>query len=82
VVERVGDDAYGRGLLLRADRPGPGLVEVVVLGQGGLLGRNAWWYGQGRAELAARVQRAWAAWMAARFPATGTGTSPTAPTGE
>jgi uncharacterized protein YndB with AHSA1/START domain len=74
VVERVGDDAYGRGLLLRADRPGPGLVEVVVLGQGGLLGLNAWWYGEDRAELAARVQPAWAAWMAARFPAPGTPT--------
>jgi hypothetical protein len=37
------DDAYGRGLLLRADRPGAGLVEVVALARGGLLGLQGWW---------------------------------------
>jgi hypothetical protein len=35
----------------------------------GLLGLEGWWYGEDRAEVAARVQPAWAAWMRARFPA-------------
>jgi uncharacterized protein YndB with AHSA1/START domain len=69
VVERAGDDAYGRSLLLRLDRPGPGLAELFVLGQAGPLGLQIRLYGDDRAEVVARQQPAWEAWMRARFPA-------------
>jgi uncharacterized protein YndB with AHSA1/START domain len=69
VVERVGDDAYGHSLLLRTDRPGPGLVELFAVARGGPLGLQARLYGDDRDELAARLQPAWEAWLRARFPA-------------
>ena len=69
MVERAGDDAYGRGLLLRLDRPGPGLAELFVLARSGPLGLQARLYGDDRAEVAARQQPAWAAWFQTRFPA-------------
>jgi uncharacterized protein YndB with AHSA1/START domain len=69
VVERAGDDAYGRSLLLRLDRPGPGLAELFVLGRAGPLGLQARLYGDDRAERAAHLQPAWEAWLRARFPA-------------
>jgi hypothetical protein len=71
VVERAGDDAYGRSLLLRLERPGPGLAELYLLGSGGSLGFQARLYGDDRDEVAVRQQPAWAAWLGARFPAGG-----------
>ena len=68
-VLRAGDDAYGRSLLLRLERPGPGLAELFVLGEAGLLGLQVRLYGDDREELAARLQPAWEAWLRARFPA-------------
>jgi uncharacterized protein YndB with AHSA1/START domain len=84
---RLGRGAGGHGRR-HAGRPRhPGLLPRPLPGQrtawaelAGALG--AWWYGEGRAELAARVRPGWATWMATRFPAAGTATSPMAPTPE
>jgi uncharacterized protein YndB with AHSA1/START domain len=72
VVERVGDDAYGHSLLLRLERPGPGLAELGPVGRDGALGLQARLYGDDRAEIAAAEQPAWAAWLRARFPGAAT----------
>jgi hypothetical protein len=58
VVVRAGDDAYGRSLLLRLERPGPGLAELYLLGSGGSLGFQARLYGDDRDEVAVRQQPA------------------------
>jgi hypothetical protein len=68
-VLRAGDDAYGRSLLQRLERPGPGLAELFVLGEAGLLGLQVRLYGDDREELAARLQPACEGWLRARFPA-------------
>jgi hypothetical protein len=73
VVERVGDDAYGHSLLLRLERPGPGLAELGPAGQGGAIGLQLRLYGDDRAEVAGTEQPAWAAWLRARFPAAAPG---------
>jgi uncharacterized protein YndB with AHSA1/START domain len=73
VVERVAEDAYGRTLLLRIDRPAPGLASLVV-GQRGRVSLEAALYGDQAAAVAAREQPAWRSFLQAR-PATGAGRS-------
>jgi uncharacterized protein YndB with AHSA1/START domain len=67
VVERVGDQT----VLLRTDEPGPGLVAFGA-NDCGPFGVLVWlglhFYGDGAAELAAREEPRWQAWLAARFP--------------
>ena len=66
MVERVAEDAYGRTLLLRIDRPAPGLASLVV-GQRGRVSLEAVLYGDQAAAVAAREQPAWRSFLLAHL---------------
>jgi uncharacterized protein YndB with AHSA1/START domain len=67
VVERAGGGDGWWDLLVRAERPWPGFVNVYLVGQAGWAGLEACLYGEDAAEVAAREQPAWQAWLAARL---------------
>jgi uncharacterized protein YndB with AHSA1/START domain len=71
VVERVVDGGADHSLLLRVERPVPGLANVFVLGNGGWVGLEACLYGDGAAAVAARLEPRWRRFLDSRFPAAG-----------
>jgi hypothetical protein len=65
------DGDAGHSLLLRVERPVPGLANVFVLGDGGWVGLEACLYGDRAAAVAARLEPRWRRFMETRFPAAG-----------
>lgn len=65
VVERIIDDRWHRGMLLRLADPAPGLAFVLVFGDGGWSTIQACVYGDDAAATAAREEPAWREWMEA-----------------
>ncbi|MHB1328707.1 MAG: SRPBCC family protein [Gemmatimonadales bacterium] len=70
VIERIHQDAASQDVMIRVEQPLPGVA---------LVGAYRWeaqtrvvvifyWYGDGAAELAERIEPAWVDWMAKRFP--------------
>jgi len=70
-VERIGEEAFPEELLLRLDRPGPGLVHMFVMAMGGtvMVSIRFFFYGDQGAAAAATTERDWTNWLAAKFPA-------------
>lgn len=68
-VESVGPDAYPE-LLIKLDRPAPGLAHMFILAGCGptMVTIRFYLYGQKGAAAVAAAQRQWSGWLAARFP--------------
>lgn len=68
VVEEFGPPEWP-SLLLRTDRPAPGLVNLFAMPMGGqvLLPVRVFFYGDDAAEVVAREEPIWQGWMAERF---------------
>lgn len=66
VVEEATDDL----ILIRTERPGPGLFELTTSVHGGptRLSVRGYLYGEGGRGTVARERAAWTRWLAARFP--------------
>jgi uncharacterized protein YndB with AHSA1/START domain len=73
VVELVGDAAYPEQLLLRLDEPAPGVAHLFALSMGGqvYLSIRLYLYGDRAADVAARDEPVWQAWMSKLFPPPG-----------
>jgi uncharacterized protein YndB with AHSA1/START domain len=77
LVERVGQPEYPEELLLRLDRPAPGLAHLFALPMGGqvYLPIRIFLYGDRAAAAAARAEPTWQAWTSEHFgPAGDAGT--------
>jgi hypothetical protein len=72
VVERAGPPEYPE-LLIRLERPAPGIAHLFALPMGGVvyLPLRLYMFGEAAPAAAAREEAAWAAWMAERFPIPG-----------
>jgi hypothetical protein len=70
-VERVGEEAHPEELLLRLDKPAPGIAHLFAMSMGGqvFLSMRLFLYGSQAAAAAARDEPLWQAWMAERYPA-------------
>lgn len=70
VVEKLGEGGHSLGLLLRLHAPGPGILSTFVLPMGGqsypVL--DFFLYGSSAAEVAARDEPRWQAWINESFP--------------
>ena len=75
LVERVGEEAYPEELLLRLDKPTPGVAHLFAMPMGGtvLLSIRFYLYGDRAAAAVARDEPLWRAWIDARFPPQGGG---------
>jgi uncharacterized protein YndB with AHSA1/START domain/predicted secreted protein len=73
IVEQACPREYPEALLVRIEKPAPGLAHVFALPMGGqvFLVVRLYLYGSGAAAVAAREETVWQSWMAARFPAAG-----------
>lgn len=73
LVERVGEEAYPEELLLRLDKPAPGLAHLFAMPMDGqvILSMRVFLYGDGAAAAAARDEPQWRSWIAERFAAPG-----------
>lgn len=71
VVERVGESDYPEELLLRLDRPAPGIAHLFAMPMSGqvFLPMRLFFYGDRAREEAARAEPQWQAWLAQIFPA-------------
>lgn len=69
VVEHAGPPEHPE-LLVRLDRPAPGIAHLFALPMGGrvVLPLRVYLYGERAGELAAAEQTAWTGWIAERFP--------------
>jgi len=69
VIERRGTGAYSE-LLVRLDKPAPGLVHMfpMPIGEQVLLSMRFYLYGDASAAIAHEVERTWANWLAQKFP--------------
>jgi hypothetical protein len=69
-VELATDSRNARVLLLRLDEPAPGSAVVAAFTYGGEVyaSLHAYLFGDQAAEIAAREEPAWRAWLAERFP--------------
>ena len=70
IVEHVGPAEHPEERLLRIEQPAPGLAHLFALPMMGqvFLPVRVFLYGDGASETAARVEPAWQAWVAERFP--------------
>lgn len=70
VVERVGQEPHPEELLLRLDRPAPGLAHLFALpiGETVCLSLRAYLFGDSADAAAEREGPRWQAWMEQRFP--------------
>jgi uncharacterized protein YndB with AHSA1/START domain len=70
-VERVGEEAYPEELLLRLDKPAPGIAHLFAMPMGGqvFLSFRIYLYGDKAAAAVARDEPLWRAWIEKRFPA-------------
>jgi uncharacterized protein YndB with AHSA1/START domain len=70
LVERVGEEAYPEELLLRLDKPAPGVAHLFAMPMGGqvLLSIRLYLYGDRAAAAVARDEPLWRAWIDERFP--------------
>lgn len=70
IVEFEGPAKYPQ-LLLRLDKPAPGIAHLFAMPMGGqvLLFLRVYFYGDGAGEVAAAEEAVWQAWMSERFPA-------------
>lgn len=70
-VEGGGDDKHPHALLLRVDDPAPGILSIGAhsMGDQVFVAANLYFYGDGAAEVVARHEPVWQAWMSERFPA-------------
>lgn len=68
IVERVGEEAYPE-LLLRLDKPVPGIAHLFAMSMGGqvFLSLRLYLYGEQAAAAVARDEPLWRAWMSERF---------------
>jgi hypothetical protein len=71
LVERVGEEAYPEELLLRLDKPAPGIAHLFAMPMGGqvILSIRIYLYGDKAAVTVVRDEPLWRAWIDARFPA-------------
>ncbi len=71
IVGRVGEEAHPEELLLRLDKPTPGIAHLFAMPMGGqvFLSMRLFLYGSQAAAAAARDEPLWQAWMAQKFPA-------------
>ena len=69
IVERVGEEAYPEELLLRLDKPAPGIAHLFAMAMGGqvFLSMRIFLYGNQAAAAVARDEPLWQAWLAERF---------------
>ncbi|MHC4954707.1 MAG: hypothetical protein ACYTGZ_12545 [Planctomycetota bacterium] len=70
LVERAdGGDGY-RDLLMRCDEPGPGVASLCAYAMGDMVrvSFSLFFYGEGAAAVAERVESGWRAWMDGLFP--------------
>jgi hypothetical protein len=67
-VEEVDAGEWRRDLLVRLDRPAPGFAALSVFAEARWTVIQASLFGDEAAEIAAREQPRWEAWMAERFP--------------
>src|SRR5262245_1838103 len=72
IVERVGEEAYPEELLLRLDKPAPGIAHLFAMPMGGqiILSMRVYFYGN-KAAVAAQDEPSWQAWVSQHFPAAG-----------
>jgi uncharacterized protein YndB with AHSA1/START domain len=72
LVERVGEEAHPEELLLRLDRPAPGIAHLFAMPMAGqvILSIRLFLYGDQAAVAVARDEPLWCAWIGQRFPAT------------
>lgn len=70
-VETAGASEQWGQVLLRLDRPAPGVAHLFALAMQGrtYLGVRFYFYGEGAAAVAAREEPRWEEWLAERFPA-------------
>lgn len=70
LVERVGEEAYPEELLLRLNKPGPGLAHLFAMPMGGqvFLSIRLFLYGGQAVAVVARDEPLWRVWMNERFP--------------
>jgi hypothetical protein len=71
MVERVGEAAYPEELLLRLDKPSPGIAHLFAMPMGGqvFLSMRIFFYGDRAAAAASRDEPLWREWMNQRYPA-------------
>ena len=71
VVERVGEAAYPEELLLRLDRPAPGIGHLFAMemGEQVLLSLRFYLYGDTASGVRTRDEPVWQAWIGKQFPA-------------
>lgn len=71
VVERAGEEAHPEELLLRLDKPAPGIAHLFAMPMGGqvFLSVRLFLYGPQAAAAAQRDEPLWQAWLNERFPA-------------
>jgi uncharacterized protein YndB with AHSA1/START domain len=72
-VESMGDEAHPELLLLRLDRPAPGLAHLFVMPMGGpiMVSIRFYLYGDQGTAAAAQAERDWTNWLARQFPQEG-----------
>ncbi len=70
LVERVGEEAYPEELLVRLDKPGPGISHLFAMEMGGqvLLSIRLFLYGNQGQAAAGQVEPQWQAWVSQNFP--------------
>lgn len=70
LVERVGEEAHPEELLLRLDRPAPGLAHLFAMPFGGqvFLSIRFYFYGDQAAATVARDEPLWRAWIEKHYP--------------
>jgi uncharacterized protein YndB with AHSA1/START domain len=70
-VEPLAEIGHGRRVLLRLDQPAQGIALVGAYKCGGpiMASINLYFYGDGAADVAAREEARWSAWLNERFPA-------------
>jgi uncharacterized protein YndB with AHSA1/START domain len=69
IVERVGEAAHPEEVLLRLDKPAPGIAHLFAMSMGGqvFLSFRTFLYGNQAAAAVARDEPLWQAWLAERF---------------
>ena len=70
LVERAGESAYPEELLIRLDEPAPGIAHLFAMPMGGkiYLPIRLYLYGSRAAEVVAREEPLWQAWVNEHFP--------------